>query len=265
MNRMNIFIALLAVVVLPAGVLAFEPYFDAAVSYPVRSNPFFVIADDMNDDGFQDMIVLNRGATIDSVSVFMNDGEGIFSRHAADTVSGSPASAATADFDGDGFADLAITISGRDSVLVLLNNGDGSFADTSLFFDVGDNPKGIVASHFNADALPDLAVANFGDSTFSILLNSGDDAIFNAAFTFLAHDGPKGVCAADLDNDGNVDVAVANSVADSVTVHFNEGGGIFSFADTLGIGDGNSPNAIRAADLNGDGYPDLAVAGSGKA
>jgi hypothetical protein len=53
-------------------------------------------------------------------------------------VGANPGSVASADFNGDGKADLAVAalnsnLSGKDDVFVLLNNGDGTFAAAQMF------------------------------------------------------------------------------------------------------------------------------------
>jgi len=77
----------------------------------------------------------------------------------------------------------------------------------------------------------------------------------------LAHtfDGPKGIATADLDKDGNADVAVANTDG-SVSVFFGLGNGGFRTPLHLSTGGTNSLRGIVCADLNGDGWPDIATA-----
>jgi len=87
--------------------------------------------------------------------------------------------------------------------------------------------------------------------------------IFHDRITYPGLNGPKGVVAADFDNDGRIDLAVANqgpvgNLNDSIAVILNLGGGAFGPQISLQTGEG--PYAICAADLNGDGAPDLVAA-----
>ena len=75
-----------------------------------------------------------------------------------------------------------------------------------------------------------------------------------------AGDRPRSLAAADLDGDGDQDLAVANHDSDNVTILKNNGGGNFfeppSSPEAVGI----TPQMVMAADLDGDGDQDLAVA-----
>jgi hypothetical protein len=73
--------------------------------------------------------------------------------------------------------------------------------------------------------------------------------------------GPHGVAAADLDGDGDRDLAVVNLSAGNVTILKNKGNGnFFQPATSPEAGLGSFPDYIVAADLDGDGDQDLAVA-----
>ena len=71
----------------------------------------------------------------------------------------------------DGFADLAVTNSGANSVSILLGKGDGTFQPQVVFTgNIGNSPYPVAVGDFNGDGLPDLAIANYADNTASILL-----------------------------------------------------------------------------------------------
>ena len=68
--------------------------------------------------------------------------------------------------------------------------------------------------------------------------------------------------AADFNGDGKQDLATANDIgSDNVSVLLGNGNGTFAAEVDYPVGSGvTAPSAIAAADLNGDGKPDLAVA-----
>jgi hypothetical protein len=66
----------------------------------------------------------------DNVSVLLNDGDGTFAPHSVHPVGHTPVSVFSADLDGDGDLDLAVTNDGSDNVSVLLNQ-PGSDVETT--------------------------------------------------------------------------------------------------------------------------------------
>jgi hypothetical protein len=73
--------------------------------------------------------------------------------------------------------------------------------------------------------------------------------------------GPHGVAIADLDGDGDKDLAVVNLGGGNVTILKNNGNGNFHEpASSPEGGLGSFPDSIVAADLDGDGDQDLAIA-----
>jgi hypothetical protein len=72
-----------------------------------------------------------------------------------------PQAAATADFNRDGYPDVAVVNCGAASVSVLLNNGDGTFGFKTDYA-TGSNPCSLAAGDFNGDGFPDLVVGNGG-------------------------------------------------------------------------------------------------------
>ena len=74
----------------------------------------------------------------------------------------APFSVATADFNGDGKLDMAVTNGGSNKISILLGNGDGTF-QAAVNYPAGTNPTSVTVGDFNGDGKLDLAVANNGN------------------------------------------------------------------------------------------------------
>jgi hypothetical protein len=114
-------------------------------------------AGDFNGDTFPDVAVANDAAG--SVSVFLNDGSGQWTRQDY-TYSGSqPVDIETADFDRDNHADVAFALAGSKSVVVWKAGPAGTFSPSqgqTLFFQ--NRPSAIQAGNFDGSHGPDLLV-----------------------------------------------------------------------------------------------------------
>ena len=168
----------------------------------------------------------------------------------------SPLSITSADFNGDGFKDLATASINSNNVSVLLGTGTGSFGPGSNFT-VGTAPYSVISADFNGDGNKDLAVANSGSNDVSILLGTGTGS-FGAATNFTVGNLPYSVFSADFNGDANADLAVANYTSNNVSILLGTGTGSFSVATNFTVSITNA-HSVTSADFNSDGKADLAV------
>ena len=227
-----------------------------AVDYGNISEPSGMTNGDFNGDGALDLAT--TADNVDRVVVFQNSGSGTFGTTMDFLLpaSSSPQDVIAGDFDGDMDLDLAVAL--RDpggNVQFMTNNGGGSFSlGTSV--SVGDRPRGLSVADFDGDMDLDLAVANRDSDTMSILTNNG--GAFTAATVAVGQE-PRHTAFGNFLPDAGLEIAVTN--ADSRTVSIlDEVGGVFSVATTLSVGPAVKPDGIVAADLDGNGLDDLAVA-----
>jgi sugar lactone lactonase YvrE len=167
---------------------------------------------------------------------------------------------ATADFNGDGIPDLAVSDSnsGKTTLTILLGNGDGTFTATTTSPTVGLYPDSIAVGDFNGDGIPDLAVTSVDNSIVTILLGNGDGT-FKAAPNLILGSIPQSVATGDFNGDGIPDLAVVT--ADSIQIFLGNGDGTFN-AGSASLPTGMSPITVAVGDFNGDGIVDLAVTNS---
>ncbi len=177
------------------------------------------------------------------------------------------ASALTADFNGDGIADIAY-LTGRGVFHLYAGRAGGNFASlesSSLLTGQGDGIGSVQAVDINGDNRPDLVFADSRQGLFAALNNgSGRFPAVNRIETGMDF---VNVSAGDFNGDGRPDLAVANnggtspSAAGNVIVFTNSGNGTFTRGATLTPGVKPVNTSLR--DLNGDGRADLIVALNG--
>ncbi|CAM4818368.1 unnamed protein product [Rotaria magnacalcarata] len=137
------------------------------------SDPYYVAAADVNDDGKCDIIVANYGSN--NTGVLLNVGNGTFAAQATySTGSGSgPVSVVTVDVNGDNKTDIIVANYDSNNVGVLLNIGNGTFAAQATYSTgSGSGPYYVAAADVNDDGKCDIIVANYGLNNVGVLLNN---------------------------------------------------------------------------------------------
>src|SRR5256885_2997412 len=116
----------------------------------------------------------------------------------ANDVPAEPRAIATADFDGDGNADLAIGGKQSNTVLLLFGNGDGTFS-RPLPLDAKTVVESIVPADLNGDGKMDLAVATIDGIV--IFINQPGGSFTERIYHFGLF--PGSIAVADFNRDGN--------------------------------------------------------------
>ena len=132
----------------------------------------------------------------------------------------------SADFNRDGWLDVAQANVDRNSVTILLSRG-GSGLERAFEIPVGAGPFDLTTGDFNRDGIPDLAVANADGHTISILLGRGDGS-FRRADIAAASQNPRGITTADVNNDGRPDLIYTGYATGTVQVLIGNGAGRFA-------------------------------------
>jgi hypothetical protein len=210
------------------------------------STPTSLAVADFNADGRTDFAVSGSGQV---TVMFINGTAFSGSTYAVPAIAGGISSTVAArDLNCDGKADLVVA-DGAGAAFVLLNNGNGSFA-APVAYSAGGDAYSVAVGDVNGDGSLDLMTANAASNSISVLLGNGDGT-FGTVRTYAVGGSPSTIAVGDFNKDGTLDIAMAGSEMD---VLLNNGDGTFGTAQRVGP----AGSDLTVADINGDGFPDLA-------
>src|SRR6266478_3355475 len=161
----------------------------------------------------------------------------------------------------DGSKDILVANSGGANLSVYLNDGKGGFPQANGSpFPAGPYPDDLALGDFDQDGNLDVAIANHGVQKATVLLGDGKGGFVLASgspFSVASNPHPHGIAAADFNGDGKLDLAIDSWDENKVLVLFANGDGTFR-SPGVKFNVGAAPyQRLRAADLNGDGHPDI--------
>jgi hypothetical protein len=161
---------------------------------------------------------------------------------------------AVADVNGDGIPDI---IALGDTITTLLGNGNGTFGPGPSSTP-GGQPFASVPVDLNGDGNIDLVIVGSG---LGICFGNGDGTFQPAVYYSTGSDTARGYPAVvDFNGDGILDVAIP--AESGIWLFTGKGGGVFNQGVLIPITPYNATGgaSVVAADFNGDGRLDLAVA-----
>jgi hypothetical protein len=187
--------------------------------------------------------------------VYKGNGDGSFKDQVQYKTGADPICLAVADFNRDGFKDLAELNYRDQNIQIFLNTGRGGFKNTGKLIKPGKIPINLIAGDFNEDGSPDLAVS-LRYHKVAILFGNGRGR-FKDPVSIPVKGQPTGLVVGDYNHDGNIDVAVALAGSGNVGVEILWGDGKGKFEKSKVFKGGGQPLTVANVDANNDGYMDL--------
>jgi hypothetical protein len=213
---------------------------------------------DLNGDGRVDVVAANRpGPSF----VCLNDGKGRFATDCIAIPAESATSIVPADFDKDGFIDLAVPSRDGGQSRIYFNDGKAGFTRTAAFGPPDAVARVGAAADFDGNGTIDLAVGDERAASLVVYMNDGKGRLTPGFKTADPKKTPYAMSSGDLNNDGRPDI-VFGYTRGPHSVFFNDGTGQrftqVAFGDAKG-----SAYGFALGDINRDKFLDIALARSG--
>ncbi|HOI33322.1 MAG TPA: VCBS repeat-containing protein, partial [Bacteroidales bacterium] len=217
-----------------------------------------IVATDLNNDGFKDLITSQKYHSNDKISVFFNNGQENFSEQIILTTNiDTPEGVAAGDLNQDGWNDIA-GISLDSNSLYWFPNADGSFPN-EIQLDSGlIMPEDIEIVDIDNDGKPDIVVLDHTNIVVYYNLGNGN---FNKITTPNDHFEYYAFSIADIDGDGYKDIIIGSG---QVLVYMNDNG-LFTTHDIVrsnSIANNGFCFMLHTADLDGNNSMDLIIDGN---
>jgi hypothetical protein len=239
--------------------------------------PDEALVEDLDANGWPDVVVTTWGSTSVMVSVFMAAGPDSLRLEAVHDVAGIGSGGAIGDVTGDGANDFVAggSYEGDDGLTLLIGRGDGSWA-SGLVAPAGpsDSPASLYSlvaetrlADANGDGSADLTATHaFGSDFVRVVRPGHGDGSFGAAlvsllpFGFGSHARPG-----DVDGDGLLDFVTTDPSQSALfpsglVAMLGDGSGLFVPGPTLEIA--TIIRDVDLGDLDGDGDDDAVALGS---
>jgi hypothetical protein len=220
----------------------------------VGQSPRKLAALDVNDDGFDDLLVPN--AQGNSVSLLVSNGDGTFLPRIDYPVGLGPMIASLGDVDNDSRTDFVTADIDGTTISVSLAQPGGGFS-APVSYSAGNHPSSVALGDYNEDGFLDIAVSNLFTNQVTTLTNLGNGT-FGPNTLVATADFSLPIQACDLNEDGHLDLMVGMK-GQGLRVLAGNGNGTFQAGYTIPLPIPKWVEDIVATDLNNDGHRDVVL------
>lgn len=239
--------------------------FDRTRSYLAGTGPSVVAAGSINSDQDDrtDIVVLGKSGELDGYKVLLGEAERSFQSIETLRTGDNPNNVAVGDVNGDGLPDAVVT-SSQTALTLITPQQDHTLVSTSI--DVGSETSAVLLADIDRDGHSELLFTGRAEANdFVGVAKPNGLGGFAPAQTAVVEREPSALDAADLNGDGLLDVVVTEASDDTVAIFLTQPDGTLGTPTRIqlrpiGEQDAFLPQAVTAADLDGDGFIDLAIA-----